>query len=96
MGGAGDPPVRGRAAQVDSIRTRVESAYGVCNQCLKLEYQKLLSTFAFNFNLRRYIVADEAALAMADHMDAVGRCRVTVSKPVLKAPTVSALEATIR
>jgi len=26
--------------------------------------------------------------------DMVGRCRFTVSKPVLKAPTVSALEAT--
>jgi len=29
------------------------------------------------------------------YRDVVGRCRLTVSKPVLKSPTVSALEATI-
>jgi hypothetical protein len=28
-------------------------------------------------------------------LSTVGRCRLTVSKPVLKAPTISALEATI-
>ena len=44
----------GRAVQVDSIKTRVESAYGVCNQRLKVRYHKLLSAFAFNFNMRRY------------------------------------------
>jgi len=37
--------------QVDSINTRVESAN---IQSLKLHYHKLLLTFAFNFNLRRY------------------------------------------
>ena len=42
--------------QVGSIKTRVESAPGVCNQRLKLKYDKLLSSFAFKFNLRRYIV----------------------------------------
>jgi len=44
----------------------------------------LLSSITFKFNLRRY---NKEALAT------VGRCRLTVSKPVLKAPTVSALEA---
>jgi len=39
---------------VDSIKTRVESTYGVCNQRLKLQYDEMLSNFAFNFNLRRY------------------------------------------
>jgi hypothetical protein len=40
------------AMQVDSIKTRVESAYGVCNQHVKLEYHRQLSKFAFDFNLR--------------------------------------------
>jgi hypothetical protein len=39
--------------QVDSIKICVESAYVVFNQRLKLQHQSLLSTFAFNFNLRR-------------------------------------------
>jgi len=41
----------GGAAHVDSIKTRVETAYGVCNHRLKQ-----LSTFAFSFNLRRYVL----------------------------------------
>ena len=40
--------------QVASNKTRVESAYGVCNQRLKLKYDKLVSSFGFNFNLRQY------------------------------------------
>jgi len=28
----------------------------ICFQCLKLEYHKLLSKFAFNFNFRRYVM----------------------------------------
>ena len=47
------PPQRdGKSVQVASIKTRVESAYGVCNQRLKLCYHRLLSTFAFKFILR--------------------------------------------
>ena len=46
--------------QVDSIKTRVVSAPGVCNQRLKLKSDEPLSNFAFNFNLRRYSVADGA------------------------------------
>jgi len=38
--------------QVDSYRNRVESTLWF--QRLKLAYHKMLSTFAFNFNLRRY------------------------------------------
>ena len=44
----------GGAVQVVSIRTRVESAPGVCNQRLKLKCDEPLSNVAFNFNLRRY------------------------------------------
>jgi hypothetical protein len=40
------------------VATRIESAR---LQCLKLIYGKLLSTFAFNFNLRRYISANHSA-----------------------------------
>jgi hypothetical protein len=48
---------RGRAVQVDSIKFRVESAPGVCNQRLILYYDEPLSNFAFKFNLRCYAVA---------------------------------------
>ena len=40
--------------QLDSIKTCVESAPGVCNQRLKVKCDEPLSNFAFNFNLRRY------------------------------------------
>jgi len=50
-------PHQGRSLQLDGIKPRVESAYGVCNQRLKLKSHKLLSTFAFNFNLRRHTKA---------------------------------------
>jgi len=85
---------------------------------LKLKYHELLSTIAFNFNLRRYSEAllmkrlgkeansgarrrlrsekaDENADEKADKITKVGQCRLRVSKPVLKAPMVSAFEATI-
>jgi hypothetical protein len=46
----------GGALQLDSIKTRVESAPGVCNQStrLKLKCDKPLSNVAFNVNVRRY------------------------------------------
>ena len=44
----------GRAVQVDSIKRRVESAPGVCNQRLKLKCDEPLSNVAFNINVRRY------------------------------------------
>jgi len=55
---------------------------------LKLKYDNLLSSFAFKFNLRLYM--EEIV-----YQRQVGRCRLTVSKPALKAPEVSALEADI-
>ena len=48
------------ATQVDTIKTRVESASCVCNQRLKLQYDERLSHFAFKFNLRRFIWACRA------------------------------------
>jgi len=36
------------------FKSRVDSTWF---QCLKLKYDKLLSSFAFNFNLRRYNMA---------------------------------------
>ena len=44
-----------RAVQVLSLKPGTESAYGVCNQRLEAVYHELLSTCAFNLNLRRYI-----------------------------------------
>jgi hypothetical protein len=41
--------------QDDSIKTRVESAPGVCNQRSKLKRDEPLSNVAFNVNVRRYI-----------------------------------------
>jgi hypothetical protein len=73
---------------------------------LKLKCDEPLSNFAFNFNLRRYtkVPAAKSPKAIAklrkqvrktkDVLSAnqVGRCRLTVSKPELKARLVSALE----
>jgi hypothetical protein len=61
----------------------------------------VLSTFVVKFNLRRYTKdALRWRLAFAEDDEAsvtfvplaVGRCRLTVSKSVLQAPMVSALE----
>ena len=86
----------GRAVQVDPGFDRARF------QRLKLKCDVTLSIFAFNFNLRRYtkekaLVVAEArwSLAMAGVNVKVGRCRLTASKPVLKVPTVSALETLI-
>jgi hypothetical protein len=43
--------VRGRAVQVDSIKTRAESAPGVCNHRLKLIRDELLLNVCFQFQL---------------------------------------------
>jgi len=65
---------------------------------LKLQYDEPLSNFAFNFYLRRYITEPgsvalpRAAGAAGAALIMAGRCRLTVSKPVLKARLVSALE----
>jgi len=57
---------------------------------LKLKCDEPLSNFAFNFNLRRY---SKVLLSECDSL--VGRCRLTVSNPVLKEPMVSVLETII-
>jgi len=46
------PMRRGRAVQVDSVKTRLESAYGFKH--LRVKCDDLLSNFALKFNLRRY------------------------------------------
>ena len=74
--------------QVVRIEIHAESTF-LSFQRLKLECQKLLSAFAFHFKLRRYSKGmDYIALK-------VGRCRLTVSKPVLKAPMLLTLESGI-
>ena len=87
---------------VDDIKTRVESAYGVCNQRLKLKYRTVLSSFAFKFNLRRYAVlalvdADPYGLKiisvyMQGSKSMAGRCRLTRNRPMLNAPGRSRLK----
>jgi len=61
--------------QVDPIKPTLK-APGI--ERLKLKHEELLSNFGFKFNLRRYTTV------------MVGRCRLPVSKPELKARLVSA------
>ena len=58
---------------------------------MKLRYDGPLSNLAFNFNLRRYTVVAKttARLQNIDGVYKVGRCRLSISKPVLKALMVS-------
>jgi len=71
---------------------------------LKLRHDELLTKIGFNFNLRRYtteMILSSAicgviyALCAGQPLCILGatarRCRLTLSKPVLKAPMVSAL-----
>jgi len=60
-----------------------------CLYRLKLTYDELLWSFAFNCNLRHYNPV------LTSGIIAVGRYRLPVSKPVLKARPVSALETKI-
>jgi hypothetical protein len=92
-------PRQGGALQLATIKTRVESAPGVCNQRVKLKCDEPLSNLAFNFNVRHYTTAFTAL--PYNHLDAfrlptlnakVGRCRLTLSNPELKARLLSALE----
>jgi len=77
--------------QVDPIKPAFKAPGSML---LKLRYDGPLSNFAFKFNLRRYIQAEGKALRKAEE-DKVGRCRLTVSKTMLKAPMISALETVI-
>jgi len=76
--------VQGRAVQVDPIKPLLNTPG---TKRLKLKCDVLLSTAAFKFNLRRYMKEVDVVRAAM-----VGRCRLTVSKPMLKARLVSALE----
>jgi hypothetical protein len=79
--------------RVNSVEALVERD---CVKRLKLNCDTLLSIAAFNSNLRLYIMIyiivqnyvksriSETNMSMLE----VGRCRLTVSNPVLKAPTV--------
>jgi hypothetical protein len=71
---------------------------------LKPKYDEPLSHFAFNFKLRRYNLELVLTAPRLDTMwdmlqrdpyagPEVGLCRLTVSKPALKAPMVSAISA---
>jgi hypothetical protein len=75
---------------------------------LKLNEDEPLSCFPFSFNLRRSTKAALTKLREAKHPNQdyqlvhtfvfnpkVRRCRMTVSKTLLKAPMVSALESII-
>jgi len=73
---------------------------------LKPKCDILLSSFAIKFNLRRYteiaitvtlngVTVDTVTAKLVADDRVVGRCRLTVSKPVLTAPIVSVLEARI-
>jgi hypothetical protein len=64
---------------------------------LKLKCDEPLSNVAFNLNVRRYTVeqAEHMGLSVgaARHLIEVGRCRLTVLKPDLKARLVSAISS---
>ena len=70
---------QGRARQVDPIE-RTLKAPGP--EYLKLEYDKLLSTFAFKFNLRRFTKARTRGRTV----------QVEPMKPTLKAPGTQRLK----
>ena len=68
------PLLRGRAVQLDPIKPKWKQPV---IKRLKLNCDKLLSTFAFEFNMRRYIV---------DHSPDGRAVQVDPIKPTLKAP----------
>ena len=48
---------------------------------LKLKRDVLLSSFAFIFDLRRYMMVEEPVFDVSEPIDKVGRCRLTLSNP---------------
>ena len=96
---AGGAAAGGKAVQVHPIKLTMKAPG---TERLKLEYDKLLSSFAFKTNMRRYRVVNGAVSAHPHPTPAgrvsyyqVTRCSLTLSNPVLKAPMVSALETII-
>jgi len=55
----------------------------MCHSALETICDRLLSSSALKFNLRRYNLACAASIVVSGEYEA-GRCRLTVSKPVLK------------
>jgi hypothetical protein len=78
-----------RRCKVDSINTRVESAYGSSVQRLKLECRKLLLTFAFNSNARRYNKV--ATPAQAQDVHAAIRAFMAGGHPIMSAPAATSV-----
>ena len=83
--------------QVDPIKPILKAPKA---ERLKQCFDQLLSNLAFKLDLRRYseaarILAPGGTFVMTDNNPKVGRCILTVSKPVLKAPMVSAPETRI-
>jgi len=79
LAGHGAPGGRapGRAVQVDPIEPTL-TAPGTVR--LELEYDAPVSSFAFNFSLRRY--TQEAVMPrIISGSTLVGRCRLTLSNP---------------
>jgi hypothetical protein len=77
----GHPPVRGRAVQVDPMKPMLKAPI---SKRLKLEHDKLLSNFAFKFDLRRYNEGiKEKERRLFEELDAakVGRSRLTLLNP---------------
>jgi len=77
-GGVGRVGHRGRAMHVDPIKPKLKAPG---SKCLQLKYDIPLSTSAFKFNLRRYIVE-----AGGQVVPEVGRCSLPPIKSTLKAP----------
>jgi len=78
--GCHDRRQRGRAVQVEPMKPMLK---GSGNKRLKLNYEQLLSNFAFNFNLRRYNAGTQIRAAAAGAVEAVvaamvGRCRALI------------------
>ena len=65
--------------QVDPIKPTLKAPG---SKRLKLEHEKLLSNFAFNFNLRRYTegIPDKQIKMLSEDVPCaeVGRCRLTL------------------
>ena len=76
---------RARAVQVDSIKSRLESKR-LWSQRLKVQYDELLSTVAFKFNLRRYSVGHAGGHAGGGAARRGGAVQIDPVKPMLKAP----------
>ena len=61
MDRAGRRGHHGRAVQVDSMKAALKATG---SERLKLKFGDLLSNFAFNFNLRRYIMVDDTSVLL--------------------------------